>query len=361
VPSLGLIRTRKHWGRLRFVLALQIAAAAGVPLIGSPPAVGRTGVAVEAENYDEMFRQAKNLFVEKRYRESLKVLERCLALNHQDPETYKLVASNAILIDRMDIAEQALKTAQQLTPDDYAVLFNLGALYYTESRFLQAQPELEKSVKLNSHYVPARLFLGLTQEELGQEAAAIATYLKSIEIAEHSGFQGEQPYLYLGRLMYRQNNVIESLPYLQKAAQANPQSCESPEFPRAGVTGHGGREPVPECGPRLPRGSLPPQSRLRPARRRGKIRRGVDALSRAEEKRAEQKRPAQKPARHPIKYYGATLPTHASRLKQGEIWLSILTRQARRDASFALPPQVREAIDRFQGVSNAQAGADPPW
>jgi len=227
VPSLGLIRTRKHWGRLRFVLALQIAAAAGVPLIGSPPAVGRTGVAVEAENYDEMFRQAKNLFVEKRYRESLKVLERCLALNHQDPETYKLVASNAILIDRMDIAEQALKTAQQLTPDDYAVLFNLGALYYTESRFLQAQPELEKSVKLNSHYVPARLFLGLTQEELGQEAAAIATYLKSIEIAEHSGFQGEQPYLYLGRLMYRQNNVIESLPYLQKAAQANPQSCES--------------------------------------------------------------------------------------------------------------------------------------
>ena len=227
LQSLGRFRAGKHCGRLRFVLALQIAAAAGIPLMGSPPPVGRTGVAVQADNYDALFRQAKNLFSEKRYQESLKVLERCLALNHLDPETYKLVASNAILINRMDIAEPALKTAKQLTPDDYTVLFNLGALYYTESRFPQALPKLEKSVKLNSDYLPARLFLGLTQEELGQEPAAIATYLKSIEIEEHSGFKGEQPYLYLGRLLYRQNKISESLPYLQKAAQVNPQSCES--------------------------------------------------------------------------------------------------------------------------------------
>lgn len=85
---------------------------------------------------------------------------------------------------------------------------------------------LQESVKLNAQYVPARLFLGLTLEELGEEQSAAASYLQAIEIAERSEFRGEQPYLYLGKLLYRQNKITESLPFLQKAVQANPQSCE---------------------------------------------------------------------------------------------------------------------------------------
>ena len=178
------------------------------------------------ESYEVLFRDAKLLFREQNYRDSLKVLERCLALNQEDPEAYKLVASNAILIKRMDIAEQALKTAARLAPDDYLVYFHLGALYYTASRFFQAQSPLEKSLSLNPDYVPARLFLGLTLEELGQESLAIECYHFAIETAKRSGFKGEQPYLYLGRLLYRQNQMDDSLPYLQKAVDANPRSCE---------------------------------------------------------------------------------------------------------------------------------------
>jgi tetratricopeptide (TPR) repeat protein len=183
--------------------------------------------AYQNDNYRDLYHQGKLLFEEQKYQESLKVLDRCLALNQQDPELYKLVASDAILINRMDIAEQALNSARRLAPSDSLVLFNLGALYYTDSRFAQAQPVLEESVKLNPDFVPARLFLGLTLEELNQEPGAIDAYRKSIEIGERTQFKGEQPYLYLGRLLYRENKLSESLPYLQKAAQANPQSCES--------------------------------------------------------------------------------------------------------------------------------------
>jgi tetratricopeptide (TPR) repeat protein len=184
-------------------------------------------VAARGENYQTIFLAAKILFREHKYLESLKVLERLLALNQRDPEAYKLVASNAILLNRMDIAEQALQTAAQLAPNDYLVFFNLGALYYTDSRFPSAQPFLEKSVSLNPAYIPARLFLGLTLEELGQEPSALDCYVQAIELAEKSGFKGEQPYLYPGRLLYRQNKLEESLPYLQKAVKANPQSCET--------------------------------------------------------------------------------------------------------------------------------------
>ncbi len=184
-------------------------------------------VALRGETSQTLFLEAKILFREQRYRESIKILERSLSLNQRDAEVFKLVASNAILLNRTDIAEQALKTASQLAPNDYLVFFHLGALYYTSSRFPPAEPVLEKSVKLNPEYLPARLFLGLTREELGQEQSAVECYLQAIQLAERSGVKGEQPYLYLGRLLYRQSKLEESFPYLQKAAKANPQSCEA--------------------------------------------------------------------------------------------------------------------------------------
>src|SRR6266567_2675922 len=94
--------------------------------------------AMHGINYETLFREARILFRERKYRESLKVLARCMELNQQDPELYKLVASDAILANRMDIAETALKTALRLAPTDCLVPFHLGAFYYTDSRFEQA-------------------------------------------------------------------------------------------------------------------------------------------------------------------------------------------------------------------------------
>ncbi len=234
----GPVAWTEHRARAPWVLmlALLLSHLAGLTTaVGRTPSTGPNSIqadkaasptAASGDSYEKLLREAKTLLHDKKYQESLKVLEGCLAFNRQDPELYKLIASDAILVNRMDIAEKALNTALELAPDDHLVLFNLGALYYTDSRFPQALAVLEKSVKVDPNYIPARLFLGLTQEELAQEEAAIATYLKAIDLAERSGFRGDQPYLYLGRLFYRENKLNESLPYLQKAVQANPQSCE---------------------------------------------------------------------------------------------------------------------------------------
>jgi transposase len=59
-------------------------------------------------------------------------------------------------------------------------------------------------------------------------------------------------------------------------------------------------------------------------------------------------------AKHPNVHFHYT-PTHASWLNQVEVWFSILTAAALRNASFTSPQDVRDAIDRFISVYNPKA------
>ncbi|MFN7993763.1 MAG: tetratricopeptide repeat protein [Bryobacteraceae bacterium] len=178
-------------------------------------------------SYPGLVMEARLLASEQRYLESLKVLESCLAQRRDDPEVYKLVALSAIQLNKLETAEMALKQGKAVAPDDYLMRFHLGALYYTQSRFLEARPELERAASLRADYVPAQIFLGLVLEELGGEQAAIETYRKAISLNESQGGKSELPDLYLGRLFYRLNRFAEALPLLEKASQANPRSAEA--------------------------------------------------------------------------------------------------------------------------------------
>src|SRR5262249_8142678 len=99
--------------------------------------------APRAGSYAAMLLGARLLSAENRYLDSLHMLQRCLAVRQDDPEVYKLVALGALRLEKFETAEEALKSAKRFLPDDYMVHFNLGALYYTTSRFQEALPELE--------------------------------------------------------------------------------------------------------------------------------------------------------------------------------------------------------------------------
>ena len=174
-----------------------------------------------------LYLEARILFEERRYADALAVVQRALAKVPSDAELYKLAALSAIRMDRMDIAEPALRTAAQLAPRDYLVHFHLGALYYTESLFVLAKAELEKAAELNPGYMPALLFLGLTLEEVGDEKATVATYRRAIEVAAGERTAREMPYIYLGRFYYRLNRFDEGLALLEKAVAMNSGSAEA--------------------------------------------------------------------------------------------------------------------------------------
>ncbi len=193
--------------------------------------------AARGETLAALYLEARILFEEQHYRQALQAVQRTLTMAPTAPELYKLAALSAIRLDRLDIAEPALKTAAQLAPEDYLVHFHLGALYYTKSLFLAARPELEKAAQLNPGYMPALLFLGLTLEEVGDEKSTVATYRKAIELAAAQRNAREMPYIYLGRFYYRRDRFDDGLPLLEKASEINPGSGEA--WLELGKTLHG--------------------------------------------------------------------------------------------------------------------------
>lgn len=195
------------------------------------PSEARARFAAEAPevraSYAGLVVEARLLTAENHFIESMSVLARCLASRRDDPEVYKLVALDALRLDKLQTAESALKSAGKLSPDDYFVRFNLGALYYTQSRFPEARPQLERAAALRPDSVPAQLFLGLAQEELSGEAAAVAAYRRAISLDEAQGGKNDLPYLYLGRLLYRLDRFQEALPLLRQASTLNAASAEA--------------------------------------------------------------------------------------------------------------------------------------
>jgi len=178
-------------------------------------------------SYVGLVLEARLLTAEQHFAESLNVLQRCLAIRNDDPEAYKLVAANAIRLDKLETGEMALKKAEELAPGDYLVHFHLGALHYTESHFSDARLELERAVSLRPDYSPGQLFLGLALEELGAELGAIEAYRKALSLNEAQGGKSELPYLYLGRLLYRLSRPAEAAPLLRKASETNARSAEA--------------------------------------------------------------------------------------------------------------------------------------
>ena len=142
-------------------------------------------------------------------------------------EVYKLIASNAIVLDRMEIVEPALTSAIALAPDDYLARFHMGMLYYTTSRFASAEQEFLQVVKLNSSFAKGYDMLGQVHEEIGTEQSALSSYRKAIELTEKQNSKDGLRYLHLTKFLWLRNRVEESLEPARCAAELNPDSTEA--------------------------------------------------------------------------------------------------------------------------------------
>jgi len=79
-------------------------------------------------------------------------------------------------------AVSEMKQVKDAYPRDTGVAFQLGLLYYKQSKWDLAKEELERAVLLDENYSNARYFLALVYDKQGKKAAAIEQMEKVLEL-----------------------------------------------------------------------------------------------------------------------------------------------------------------------------------
>jgi tetratricopeptide (TPR) repeat protein len=184
-------------------------------------------VKAHGENHETLYLEGLILSRQRRFREALLKLQKSLEFEQGDSEIHKQLALNAVSLDRLDIAEPALKTTIQLAPNDFMAHFHLGLLYFTTNRFALAEGQFQKVTELRPAYMKGHEYLGLAQEELEKDGPALQSYHKAVELTEQQGLKDESPYLRLAKFLWVRNRIKESVAPSRKAVELNPKSAEA--------------------------------------------------------------------------------------------------------------------------------------
>lgn len=174
-----------------------------------------------------LFLEAMILHKEKQYLESLRRLERSLALSDRDPDVYKLAGLNLVPLGRRDLAGPCFEAAVALAPRDFMARYYLGLNELSDRRYASAEAILGEVITLRPDYLDAHLLLGVAEEGAGKEDQALGTYRRAIELAEQQGLKSDAPFLYLARLLIRLQRHEESVAPLKRAMALDVASSEA--------------------------------------------------------------------------------------------------------------------------------------
>lgn len=117
------------------------------------------------------------LIGEKKYNEAIKVLDKAITTYPKNPRYYILRASIFNLTKELDRAISDLKSAEELSPNDSTIKYNLGCLYIEKENYFRAAKKFEQAVGIDPYFKDAFVNLGYSLFHLGKYKAAIF-YLK---------------------------------------------------------------------------------------------------------------------------------------------------------------------------------------
>jgi tetratricopeptide (TPR) repeat protein len=154
--------------------------------------------------------------------DTLRTLERLLALNPGYVEALKVKAKALYLEGRDDDAEATLATAGALAPADDEVPYNLGRIYYQQKRHRDAAEQFRRAIRLNPRSHKAHDNLGLATEALADVEQALRHYLKAIELVHKDHPRYDVVYANLADLMLKLGEYRRAFDLSAEAAERNP-------------------------------------------------------------------------------------------------------------------------------------------
>jgi len=105
------------------------------------------------------YKEAVENYQHKQYDQALALAEQALRANGNNPAYLHLYGSILATVGRLDSAEEYLRKAAAIAPDQPLYTYELGALLHNQRKYPEAVPVLKRAVELGPENLTARMML----------------------------------------------------------------------------------------------------------------------------------------------------------------------------------------------------------
>jgi predicted Zn-dependent protease len=106
-----------------------------------------------------LYEQAREKYQTKQYQEALALAQKALEGDAENPGKLDLYGSILAATGQFETAEESLRKAVSLAPDQAAFNYDLGALLHQERKYADAVPVLKRVIELDPENLTARMML----------------------------------------------------------------------------------------------------------------------------------------------------------------------------------------------------------
>lgn len=147
-----------------------------------------------------------------------RILKKAIKMNPGLAKAHKDLAIIYLNKRLFDYAQDEFKTAMELLPNDYEILFEYGNFLYSTSKNTEAEKYYLKALEIEPENVLALTFMALNKLVLNQLDESKEYIMKALHINHHH----EYIQYCAGRIMFARKEYEDAKRYLIKAVEQNP-------------------------------------------------------------------------------------------------------------------------------------------
>ena len=171
-------------------------------------------------------------FAQKKVGDSIQSLAQSLQLNVANADAHKILGRDLMIIGRFEAAQTEFEQGIHYAPSSPENHYDLGKLFSLQDNWKRAREQFEAAIRINPSYLEAIDALGFAQEALGDDAGALRSYEKAVELNQQRHGKFVSAHVNLSAYYNRTGDPAKALGYAQQALDLDPK-CDPAWFQKA--------------------------------------------------------------------------------------------------------------------------------